>query len=229
MMISSDYYYEINLKGKTKEEILKEIRSLKREISRLKKVIAEGENSPENMIDPSPSTRISCSREYLEEAIRAYEEAGGEYVPTKAELKEKAFNDSLEYLESITFTYGGYLIGEEERTVTITEDLVTMESYSLFGKPLLEYPEDQIYEKDEFLEQLKGLHISEWKRSYEELLIMDGVQWELKLKFSNRKRAVRYSGSNAFPYNFDAVLDLFNVRPIVDTYFEGEEDEQDQN
>ena len=41
MMISPESYYEIALKGKTPQEIMKEIRSLKKEINRLKRALED--------------------------------------------------------------------------------------------------------------------------------------------------------------------------------------------
>ena len=47
MMISPEGYYEVSLKDKSQEEILKEIRSLKREISQLKRYLEEHSLEPE--------------------------------------------------------------------------------------------------------------------------------------------------------------------------------------
>ena len=43
MMIGPEAYYEENLKGKTAEQIMTAIRSLKRDINRLKRVIEHPE------------------------------------------------------------------------------------------------------------------------------------------------------------------------------------------
>ena len=77
MMISPEAYYEMCLKGRSPEEILRQIRSLKKEISSLKRSLEENTGKAEPVVFPSPLTRISCSRDYLEMAKRAYEAAGG--------------------------------------------------------------------------------------------------------------------------------------------------------
>ena len=79
MMISPETYYEMNLKGKSQEEIMKKIRSLKIKIGQLKRSI---ENTDDMVLEvfPSKQTRLKCDWDYLERAIQAYEEAGGEYV-----------------------------------------------------------------------------------------------------------------------------------------------------
>lgn len=44
------------------------------------------------------------------------------------------------------------------------------------------------------------LYLHEWKKSFVDPCVLDGEQWELKLKFT-RGRVRNYSGSNAFsPY-----------------------------
>ena len=74
MMISPEGYYEVNLKGKSQQDILKEIRSLKREINQLKRYMEEHSLEPEEMF-PTRLTRLKCNREYLERAIQAFQEA----------------------------------------------------------------------------------------------------------------------------------------------------------
>ena len=56
MMISPEGYYEVNLKGKSQQDILKEIRSLKREINQLKRYMEEHSLEPEEMF-PTRLTR----------------------------------------------------------------------------------------------------------------------------------------------------------------------------
>ena len=66
MMISPEAFYEENLKGKSAGEILRVIKSLKREINRLKKIAESNDVLPEKMIDPDPLTQIKVYRDYLE-------------------------------------------------------------------------------------------------------------------------------------------------------------------
>lgn len=47
MMISPEVYYQMNLKDKSQPEILKEIRSLKREINQLRRDLEECSLEPE--------------------------------------------------------------------------------------------------------------------------------------------------------------------------------------
>lgn len=75
MMISPEGYYRMNLKGKTKEEILEEIKFLKQEIADLKYDIKRRPFIEECM--PTRSTMLECNYEYLDRAIQAYKDAGG--------------------------------------------------------------------------------------------------------------------------------------------------------
>ena len=62
MMISPEYYYEEHLQGKSQEEILRQIRSLKREMNSLRQQLEDDCLRPENMIMPSPLTQIKVGR-----------------------------------------------------------------------------------------------------------------------------------------------------------------------
>ena len=72
MMVSPEWYYEDKLKGKTAEQIKKEIRSLKRKIGHLKKVVADPRNYIEEWcICPDPQVQLEMHSLYLERAIEA--------------------------------------------------------------------------------------------------------------------------------------------------------------
>ena len=58
MMISPEGYYEVNLKGKSQQDILKEIRSLKREINQLKVYGGAFTGIGRNVSDPIDPTEV---------------------------------------------------------------------------------------------------------------------------------------------------------------------------
>lgn len=69
MMASPEWYYEAHLKGKTTDEINAQIRSIKREISRLKKVVASPQDHMEEWgICPDPQVQLEMHRLYLRKA-----------------------------------------------------------------------------------------------------------------------------------------------------------------
>ena len=220
MMISPETYYEMNLKGKSQEEIMKKIRSLKIQIGQLKRSI---ENTDDMVLEVFPSrlTRLKCDRDYLERAIRAYEEAGGEYVRSKAEQKDHDFNEALDSMSKLVFTIGGFFCGYETRTFTVSDGQVLVD----VEKTMISMDKEEYgpYRKEEFISGIKALHIGEWKRTYNDLLVMDGTQWELDIYYNNGRRPTKISGSNAYPYNFD------DLKEFLEVEMEDEEDEQDQD
>ncbi len=211
MMISPEYYYKTELEGHSQQEILKEIRSLKRRISHLKTLLEENDtDAPERQDLPSPDTVIKVSRKYLDKAIQAYEEAGGVYVPSRMEERGNALNEDLHSLQKLVFEIGGFLCGSEERTLSVCGNEIQTEVITM---PLLTFPDDPVcpYTKEEFISELRDIRIGEWKRHYEDLNFMDGVQWKLEIFFDNDKRKRTFSGSNAFPWNFRDLADLLGV------------------
>ena len=220
MMISPETYYEMNLKGKSQEEIMKKIRSLKIKIGQLKRSI---ENTDDMVLEvfPSKQTRLKCDWDYLERAIQAYEEAGGEYVRSKAEQKDHDFNEALDSMSQLMFTIGGFFCGQETRTFTVSDDQVFVD----VEKTMISMDKEEYgpYRKEEFISGIKALHIGEWKRTYNDLLVMDGTQWELDIYYNNGRRPTKISGSNAYPYNFD------DLKEFLEVEMEDEEDEQDQD
>ena len=222
MMISPEGYYEVNLKGKSQQDILKEIRSLKREINQLKRHLEEHSLAPEEMI-PTRLTRLKCNREYLERAIQAYQEAGGQYIPTKAEQKSQDFDAALDSIQKLMLSIGGFFGGYEIRTYTVSGDKVVLDvDHTLILKPSnlpVYYP----FTKDEFIAGLKKIHIGEWKKNYIDPYVLDGTQWELEICFDNERKPLKISGSNAFPYNFSDLTEFLGFDE------ENDEDEQDQD
>ena len=211
MMISPETYYEEYLKGKTPEEILKAIRSLKREIARLKNIAEQPDFGC--AIYPSESVRISCSQDYLERAKLALKESGGEYQPTKSELKAIEFDENIPNISKIIFSIGGFLCGEELVELTIIDDTAELK----YGRSYIpttpdDFDKTETIDKATFLEEFKCLHIGEWRKNYNTqrfgYTVLDGTQWELKIHYSNDIKPVKIYGDNAYPYNFDGLKDL---------------------
>ena len=217
MMISPETYYEENLKGKTATQILFAIRGLKQEISRLKNNI-ENPNYLCRM-HPSEDVRLWCTRMYLERAKQALVEAGGTYVPSKAELKAEEFNANIPFISKVEFCIGGFFGGFETRTYTIEGDNIYMDDeHSLIFKPSdLGDVEIEEMDKDSFLKGLADLHIGEWRRNYDSSrwgdTVLDGTQWHLYIYYSNGRRPVKIEGSNDYPYNFDKLQKLLGIDP----------------
>lgn len=223
MMICPETYYDKYLKGKNAEQILSVIRSLKREISHLKKVIEHPEYKC--MTCPGEEVRISCNRDYLAIAKKALIDVGGVYLPTKSELKSEEFNANIPYISKVEFCIGGYFGGYETKTVTIEGDSICMDfEHSLvIDRSSSDNFNVKEIDKESFLEGLTDLYIGEWSKNYDPsrfgYRVLDGTQWHLYIYFSNGRKALKIHGSNDYPYNFNRLLELFDIDPT-------EEDEE---
>jgi len=226
-MISPETYYEMNLKGKTAEKILSAIRGLKNEIGHLKNTMEHPDYGSEPIIHPSESTRLWCTREYLERAKMAYADAGGVYNPSQAEIKAQEFEANIPFISKIVFSIGGYFGGYETRTITFDAEMRVCIAHSLMFDDEPQEPFLFPMEKDEFLDELSSLHIGEWRKSYNPerfgYVVLDGTQWELEIHYSNGTKPFKSCGSNSFPYNFNEFQELLGI----DTETEDEEDDDE--
>lgn len=219
MMISPEAYYEFQLKGKDAAAIKTAIRSLKRDISRLKNVMEHPDYQPTIM--PKEDTRIWCDRLNLERAKEALRELGEEYTPTKAEFKALQFDESIPEISSISLEIGGYFSGYQIYKLTVAENAIQRSVEGMLHHPIDEQTgqsnlgdlEDLSVE--DFREALADLHIGEWRKRYDTerfgFGVLDGTQWELKIEYNGARKTLEFFGSNAYPYNFEQVKDLFGV------------------
>ena len=211
MMISPEAYYEECLQGKSQSAILQQIGLLKKEIKRLKEVMESDNNSPEAMIMPSPLTRIKCNREYLEMAKLALEEAGGQYVPTDEELRDQSFDTKLATMHRFTLEIGGFFNGYTKYKYTISGERVLFDAdHSFYLKPS-NLPVYEPFTREEFVRGIAALHIGEWKERYENLYVLDGTQWSISIEYENGKESFEIYGSNAYPYNFEELIEFLGI------------------
>ena len=215
MMICPETYYEENLKGKTASQIMTAIRGLKQGIIRLKNTMEHPDYKC--LMYPSEDTRIWCNRLYLERAKMALAEAGGTYVPSKTEEKAAEFDANIPFINKVEFCIGGCFDGYETRTYTIDGVKIHMDvEHSLLLKPS-NFGDNEVEEMDSdyFLSELAELHIGEWRKKYDPsrwgYTIMDGTQWHLNIFYSNGRKAIKIEGSNDYPYNFNRLLELFDI------------------
>jgi len=223
MMVSPNIIYE-ELLNKSEKEIITKIRSFKNTIGHLKNTIERQNYIKEfytlkttNIMYPSYETQIGVNRLYLEEAKRALRDIGGEYVPSKAELRSIDFNNNINNIKKITFTIGGYPGIFNNYIAVIFKNKLTIiksnyeEKIELKG---LKYEEEALT-KDLFLEAIRNLYMGEWRRTYSLKRfgdqIMDGTQWELEIEYADNLKKVSFDGSNSYPYNFNNFSTLFGI------------------
>ena len=228
MMISPEVYYEEQLKGKTKEQIISAIRGLKQEIGRLKNIMESPDYGQELIVHPSEDVRLHWSREYLEKAKQAHAEAGGIYTFSKSEEKAADFDLNMDFICKITFGIGGFFGGYRSYIVEILHGLKAYTKLWEHEESLILFDNEneEPFTRDTFLAALADLYIGEWRRRYTTqrfgYTVCDGTQWELEFEYNNGHKPVRFEGDNSYPYNFDRFKMLFG---IDDT--EENEDEDD--
>lgn len=217
MLTSPDAYYEMNLKDKSEKEIRCAIRGLKNEIGHLKNIIEHPDYGSEPLMCPTEETRIWCARMYLERAKQALFKIGATYIPSQAEQKAQKFQENIDYITKITFKIGGYLGGFETYTINLEDEPVHYEADRLVLWDVVYPHETTSYplSKAEFMDAFRELHIGEWRHYYDPerfgCIILDGTQWSLDIEYSNGLKAVRYEGSNSYPYNFYKLKELFGI------------------
>ena len=217
MMISSEGYYEENLKGKTKEQIMSTIRGLKQEIGLLKNTMESPDYGQEAIVHPSEDTRIHWTREYLERAKLAYNQAGGNYTLSKSEEKAADFDSNMDSICKIIFSIGGFFGGSRGYVVELSDGLKAYTKLWEDEEPLslLDTDNDETFTKATFIASIADLHIGEWRRRYSTqrfgYTVCDGTQWELEFEYNNGHKPVRFDGDNSYPYNFDRLKMLFGI------------------
>ena len=223
MMISPEHYYEEYLRGKTKEQIMSAIRSLKQTMGRLKNTMENPNSVQEKYTLPSTNTRIHCTRKYLDRARQAYTEAGGIYTPSKSEVKSAEFDSNMDFISKITFSIGGFFGGFRVYVAELTDHLFAYAYTNPWDdeEQLIPVDEDDTpVTKETFIAALLNLHIGEWRRNYSTerfgYWVLDGTQWELVFEYNNGQKPVSFSGSNAYPYNFKQFTELFGINDAED-------------
>ena len=230
MMISPETYYEVNIKGKTREEILRKIAALKREISHLKFTMEHPEYTVKRY--PSEDTILWCTRMYLERTIQALADMGQPYEPTLQEKRVIAFDYNIDNIKRVTFKIGGFFSPWRTYTVHLDDQVVFETEYTIMP-PLEELSKDDEEEiiREDFLSELRELHLGEWRRHYNltryGYFVCDGTQWELIIEYNNGRKAESFSGDNAYPYNFNNLLELMHV-DVEEFCDEDEEDEEEE-
>ena len=216
MMIGPTNYINMSLSGRSYEAAKREVRTLWREIGRLKKVIEEHPDSDEMMICPMPEVKIGTYRDYLEAAREYFESQGWKYELTKDEIADKEFNDRLKAVQSIEISYGACLGYRDIRKITFDGNKIVFDK-DLCGMFL---PPDKIKEKlyegmtkETLLEDLADLHIGEWKKTYDNPNVLDGIEWHVDFKYTDGKKR-GFGGCNRYPYNFYGFLDIMQIAPI---------------
>ncbi len=214
-MISPESFYHMELEGKSVSQIEKTICKLKKEITSLKKAIESSDiDDSRTLVEPSLEVQLKCTREYLNQAKTALVEAGGKYIPNRAEQRVIDFDNNIEFISKIRFDIGGFFTGRQIYIYNISGDKVY---WGLDGISFVDYklPECIPETRQELLNAFREFHIGEWKHRYVDSNVLDGTQWELVIEYSNGRKPAKYYGCNAFPFNFDEFSEFMGDIPYT--------------
>ena len=193
------------LENASKEDLLKIIRKTERKMRCLRYKMEHPFYNDEEKLSPTDLTVYKCDRDFLNMAKADYYLKGGELIVGRNEQRVKKFNDKVNEISKITFTLTRFTSPSEEITVDLSGDGVNVKPYSY-----------RIFkDKKDFLVQLKEIKVGDWRKTYSpkryKIYVLDGSSWSLEFEYKNGKLK-SYYGYNAYPYNFEELLDLMGLR-----------------
>ena len=140
----------------------------------------------------------------------------GKNVGTPPILLGKEENeDYRDIVTGIHFSVGGYLSGSKDITIKKRKSHILLEISSWPSSPSGIFRREMKQDEwDKLVDRLyRKLYLHEWKKSYTELLVLDGDQWDLEIKLTNG-RSRHYHGDNAYPPYWRELQTAF--RPFFD-------------
>ena len=198
---------------------LKEQRELTRAI---RKELSEIDLLKEKMEHPDYKgagelLRIDEARKRVAKLKRELILCGGEYKPTAKERRSEEFERNIRYISEIRLSVCNFVGGDSELTFRVCDGGAVIESGGFSVRGPIEAERSSV-DKRRFLKCVSRLNIGEWRRNYDSsrfgIFFLDGVSWRLDFRYSGGKRTKRFGGSNAFPYNFEKLLKLFNAETV---------------
>lgn len=236
MMISPMEFYERYIDGKSIDEVRKIINKLRKENRDLIKILEDPRLIVSPICAPHPKTKISMNLEYINEARNYIFEKNGELYMNKKEENAFIFSQSIEHIDTISLLITSFSSPKEPIIIKFVGDMVvSVPRWYLeeFEYEISKFNEFDISEKERitilsqneyitvlhttkqvFLRSFDELNIGAWDKTYSTLKydmeILDGTQWELTITYKSGKVA-KYGGSNAYPYNFDDLCQLFGI------------------
>lgn len=210
------------LKGKTLDEILTVIRGLKKKIGHLKNIVEHPEFE-EPYHEFGPKGELFMLLLYLDETKRVFTELGGKYKLSAAEKKAETFDRNIPHIVRIEARNGNSKYGYKYYFFDLSDDTVTME-YSSDSGPRQPHRPWGPTNREEFLEDLRDIHMGTWRRSYtlerfnytkyNEIAWYDEDEWWVTFYYDNQTKPVSFEGNRAYPHNYLLLSDLLNLLSI---------------
>ncbi len=118
------------------------------------------------------------------------------------------YDDYYDDIKSIYVKVGGFFQGVEMRKAYIDSKTAILKRVTFDGSQFSEEVIESM-SQEEFLKQLRQIHIESWKKRYYDNEILDGEQWEIVLEYEEKKKS--YHGSNLYPESFDSFLKVMRI------------------
>ncbi len=230
MLADTDEFYRQYVAGKSTEDLMQLMRSLKRKSNAMKKGLEKAIHREEELAVSKEIDEIieeiELQRDYLKLAKEELASLAIDCPETKAELKERCFQEQIPNIKRIYFYFESHISMRAGFEVNFSEEraVVSLSELSLFLVPpqiSLRYP--KAYDLRAFQSALKALHMGEWQRNYNPerfgTRVLDGTHWSVKVSYYNGLRSQRYSGISSYPYNFTHFQSLFGVNLFSEDWF----------
>ena len=107
---------------------------------------------------------------------------------------------SIRLLDKLEFEIGGFHQGYESILLKDNQIFFKNDEFSNFLEPVKVVTDNEI---NEFLKTCDEINLWSWKKDYFNQEVVDGTQWELKIKKSGKLRGRNICGSNSYPQPID--------------------------
>ncbi len=218
MVVTPQMYYEDHIEGRSADEIRNEIEKLNNAIEKLKYKMEDPCSLYEYTVVTCPDDDmiLHFMRLYRNRAIMALEEMNEVYERSQEEADDAAFRESMPYIKKMELRVNGYdALSHRIMTVAVDGDFIKIDRDWVFDKR-----ETEVVETDRIFALLEDVHLGEWKEEYlpeaYEIVIMDGISWDLEICFSDDIPSMHIYGNNVYPYNFGEFLSIFDAEDICD-------------
>ncbi len=106
--------------------------------------------------------------------------------------------NSIEYF---SFQIGGYFEGDKQIIIKNDNSFELMKSQYGISENIIS-TENLLSQNsiDKLTKVLNDISFLSWEKNYTDNDVMDGTQWEIKIKYNNLQKVKKSFGSNAYPF-----------------------------
>lgn len=210
--------YRKILSEKDDNELQKIIEDLREKVSQHRNLLEHPNFYPDDVKNSDEYRVLTKFTDFLEIAKEEYTSRGKNLIPTEDESQTNDFNSRLDNIYRLIFRTGGHFLGFSEYVAEVVNNQVKI--YFSDPKYIIEnQQEEEIckgkFDRESLITYLRGMDLGNWLDEYDSskfgLYIMDGLQWSLDIHFNDGSEPFKSSGSNAYPYNFFKLKELFDI------------------